>query len=282
MARQKRTKQQRYADLMAKLPDFTLMDDTFMSAFFNEQNECTELVLRIILKKDDLKVIESKTQFVISSLKGRSARLDIKAVDSKGVHYDIEIQNANDGADVKRTRFNHSMMDSNFLKKSDEYTDLPETYVIFITENDVLKGNKPIYHIEKTILETSDLFDDNQHTIYVNSSFKSEDDLGKLLQDFKNSDFATMNYKTLSERAEYLKTNGGNGMSEFLENFIEEEIEERLEKAKDDTKKETIAEKNKEFAIKLLKSSQMSNLEISLMTDIALKEIEELAKEFRK
>lgn len=274
MARKKRTREERYADLMARLPNFTLMDDTFMSAFFNEQNECTELVLRIILKKDDLRVTESKTQFVISSLKGRSARLDIKAVDSKGVHYDIEIQNANDGADVKRTRFNHSMMDSNFLKKSDEYTDLPETYVIFITENDVLEGNEPIYHIEKTILETNKLFDDKQHTIYVNSSYKSEDELGKLMQDFKNSNFATMNYKTLSERAEYLKQNRGNGMSEFLATFIEEEIEDRLEERENAMRKEIV--------INLLNSTTLSKSEIALNAKVTLKEVEEIAKEIQR
>lgn len=160
------------------------------------------------------------------------------------------------------------------MKKSDEYADLPETYVIFITENDVLEGNEPIYHIEKTILETNKLFDDKQHTIYVNSSYKSEDELGKLMQDFKNSDFATMNYKTLSERAEYLKQNRGNGMSEFLETFIEEEIEDRLEEA--------VNNKSKEIAINLLKSTKLSESEIASNSGLLLQYVEELSKEIRK
>ena len=48
---------------------------------------------------------------------------------------------------------------------------MPETYIIFITSNDVLKGGLPIYTIERTIQETGALFKDKAHIVYVNGSY---------------------------------------------------------------------------------------------------------------
>ena len=35
---------------------------------------------------------------------------------------------------------------------------LPETYVIFITEHDVIGKGEPIYRVERKILETDEIF----------------------------------------------------------------------------------------------------------------------------
>ena len=43
----------------------------------------------------------------------------------------------------------------------------PETYVIFITEHDVLKGGLPLYHINRKIEENGMTFCDESHIIYV-------------------------------------------------------------------------------------------------------------------
>lgn len=52
--------------------------------------------------------------------------------------------------------------------------ELPETYVIFITENDVLGKGKPIYHINRVIEETGDFFHDSSHIIYVNGACRDD------------------------------------------------------------------------------------------------------------
>ena len=46
---------------------------------------------------------------------------------------------------------------------------MPETYIIFITSNDVLVGGLPIYTIERTVQETGKLFNDKAHIVYVNA-----------------------------------------------------------------------------------------------------------------
>ncbi len=51
---------------LEKLRSLTLMDDGFFSICFADDTACAELVLRILLDKDDLKVTSVKTQYRIS------------------------------------------------------------------------------------------------------------------------------------------------------------------------------------------------------------------------
>lgn len=44
----------------------------------------------------------------------------------------------------KRARYNCSMMDANMIAHGENFEALPKIYIIFITENDVLKRNLPI------------------------------------------------------------------------------------------------------------------------------------------
>lgn len=81
---------------------------------------------------------------------------------------DIEVQRDNDGADVRRARYNSGMLDTRLLEKGRPYSDLVDSYVIFITEHDVLKRDLPIYHITRKIDETVESFGDGTHIIYVN------------------------------------------------------------------------------------------------------------------
>ena len=84
--------------------------------------------------------------------------------------------------------------------------DLPETFVIFITESDVIGKGKPIYRIERKIEETDELFSDGEHIIYVNGDDKNAStELGKLMQDFFCTNANDMHYKELAEKVRYFK-----------------------------------------------------------------------------
>ena len=126
-------------EYLAEIERMRLMDDTFMSKCLENAPECIELMLQIILGKKDLKVIKSQTEYPIKSLQGRGVRFDVFARDSEGREYDIEIQRADRGAEPKRARYNSALIDANALKSSDDFGKLRDTYVIFITENDVMK-----------------------------------------------------------------------------------------------------------------------------------------------
>ena len=75
------------------IKDKCLMDDKFMSVVFKDFPEGVELVLRIILDIPDLVVNKSTTQLTMTNLLGRTVRIDVFATDSKGVRYNIEVQN---------------------------------------------------------------------------------------------------------------------------------------------------------------------------------------------
>ena len=220
--------------IISKIKDFTLMDDNFMTVFFNDDLECTEYVLRIILGIPDLRVTEAKSQYTIANLKGRSARLDVRALDSSGKVYDIEIQRTDKGAGAKRARYNSALMDADSSVAGEDTEKLPETYVIFITENDVFGGKLPLYHIDRTIRELGRPFDDKSHIIYVNGEYRGDDPIGSLMHDFSCRKADDMKSAVLADKARQLKENeqGVKRMCRAVEELIEEEKQEdRIETA---------------------------------------------------
>ena len=94
--------EEKNTERMEAINKFTLMDDTFMTQVFSGDLECTEELLKIILKRNDLSVIKSVTQLTIGNLFGRSVRLDIYANDATGKQYDIEVQQDDSGAVPER------------------------------------------------------------------------------------------------------------------------------------------------------------------------------------
>ena len=223
----KETADKKHEEDLRRIANFRLMDDDFMTKCFEESPECVELVLKIILGRNDLKVIDVHTQWFVKNLLKRSVRLDILATDSQSKKYNIEIQREDKVAGRKRARYNSSSMDSIFLETGADFSELPETYVIFITENDVLGKGYPLYHIERCIMETGENFGDESHILYVNGSRKDDTPLGKLMQDFSNTDPHSMNYKVLSERTRYFKEEGGvTVMCRAMEEMRKEALEE--------------------------------------------------------
>ena len=183
------------------IEEFCLLDDEFMSEFFEGRPKCIELVLQIILAKPDLKVKEVHTQVTFANINGKSVRLDVVAEDSSGKNYDVEIQRENKGAISKRARCHSSMIDSKTIKKGTDYNNIRDSYVIFVTEKDIFGLGKPLYHIERIILEVNELFNDGAHIIYANGAYRDDTPLGKLMHDFACKDPSEMNYKMLADRS---------------------------------------------------------------------------------
>lgn len=193
---------------MQRLRGLRLIDDDFMNACFDGYNEGAELLLKIILGKPDIRVKSVKTQTSMKNLLGRDIRLDIDAGDESGKEYDIEVQRADKGADRKRARYHSAILDAHSLKPGDDFDDLPETFVIFITENDVIGDDEPIYVIDRQITTTGKAFDDGEHIIYVNGADKNAStELGKLMHDFFCTDPDDMHYKELADKVRYFKEN---------------------------------------------------------------------------
>ena len=210
---------------LERLRSFRPIDDTFMRRLFKNNIELAQLVLRIILDKPDLKVTSVETQVDMKRVTGaRSLCLDAEAVDSENKKYDIEVQKASSGARPKRARYHSSVMDVENLDANQDFEDLPETYVVFITEHDIYKQGKPYYLIERMNFTTGEPFEDDTHILYVNSDYSGNDDFGKLMHDFKCSNPDDMHFDLLRERSKYYKESkeGVAEMCQIMEDMREE------------------------------------------------------------
>ena len=252
----------RYERYKGILKDLTIMSDVFMRNVFKKR-ECTEYVLQVIMDKKDLKVIDQVLQKDYKNLQGRSAILDCVARDSEGKQMDVEIQQDNEGASPKRARYHSGLMDMNTLNPGQDFDDLPESYVIFITRDDALGYGLPIYHVDRKIEEVSENFKDEAHIIYVNSQIKDETELGKLMHDFSCTDPKDMYYKILADRVRYFKEDeeGVLTMCREMENM----------------RKESSHEKAVEIAKRMLASGKLTYEDIAVFTDLTLEEIKALA-----
>ena len=214
---------------LPQIQKMRLLDDDFMRAAFDNNIEGTETVLQIIMGKKDLKVQHVAAQRELKNIYGRSVRLDVYATDNTGKRYDIEIQRADEGAGEKRARYNQSIMDTNHLPAGADPKSLPEVYIIFFTERDVRGKGLPIYHIERVITETGELFDDGEHIIYVNGAYEGEDTaLGSLIADFRESDPNKVRNESLAQRMKYLKESeeGVSHMCRIMEDIVKKERQE--------------------------------------------------------
>lgn len=218
----------RHARYREIIQSFTLMDDVFMTAVFQDSLPCVDLVLQIILDRPNLRATRVVTQHTMKNLHGHDVRLDIHAF-ADGQEFNIEIQRAKKGAAPRRARYHSSIMDANALPEGADYKKLPESYVIFITETDVLGKGKPLYEIERVIKGDGDSFNDGAHIVYVNSAIAdTETPLGRLMHDFRCARPEEMYYDVLAERTGRFKTSeeGVIGMKSAWEQFKEEFKEE--------------------------------------------------------
>ena len=221
---------ERYRQVLARL---TLMSDIFMRNVLKKP-ECAEYVLQVIMDNPTLKVTDLVIQKDYKNLQGRSAILDCVVQDATEAQFNVEIQQENEGASPKRARYHSGLMDMNILNPGEDFEKLPETYVIFITKDDVLKKNLPIYHVERIIGETKEAFNDGTHIIYVNSKICDDTKLGRLMHDFHCQNASEMYSPVLAARVRELKeTLGGERMCEEMEKIYSEGIESgELKKAK--------------------------------------------------
>lgn len=216
---------------LRRLRECTPMDDEFMRCLFKDNIPLVQLVLRIITGKDDLEIVECRTQKDMKRLAGaRSVCLDAYGTDSADKKYDLEIQRASKGARPHRARYHSSVMDIENLDAGQEFEELPDTYTIFITEEDFFGKGEAVYPVERINLVTGSSFEDGEHIVYVNGAYRGDSAIGKLMHDFNCAKAEDMNYDLMAERTRYLKENpeGVKEMSAIMEEMCNETAENTI------------------------------------------------------
>ena len=212
--------------------ELTLFDDDLMSRVFDKNIKATELLLRIILgKKVKVISVTGQNEMKNHQVGGRNITLDVDAMDENGEEIDIKVQGNSEGAHVRRARYHSSMVDSRMLKEGQAFRELKDSYVIFIYKHDKFRKGLPLYHVDRYVGETNEQFRDGSHIIYVNGNYKGNDEIGQLMQDFREKNPECMYYTELAESVKHFKEKEGGHeeMSEIVERYINERVEERVE-----------------------------------------------------
>lgn len=83
-----------------------------------------------------------------------------------------------------------------------------------------------MYHIDRYIRETDELFDDGSHIIYVNGSYKGNDEIGQLMRDFHQTNPENMHYEALAQGVKHFKETeeGREQMCEAVEKYGDERV----------------------------------------------------------
>lgn len=203
------------------------------------------------------------------SAASRSIKLDVRAEDADGKLYNIEIQRSDRGAGAKRARFHSSALDGGMLDKSQDFSELADTYVIFFTEKDTFGAGIAMYHVERKIEELDNrYFGDGSHIIYINGAYRDTSTLiGKLIHDFYCDKAGDMYLPPLAEKVRYYKEDeeGNGSMCRIVEEEVRRGEERGARKANIKTALAMI-QKNMSFEV------------ISEITGLSISEIEKLAE----
>ncbi len=189
----------------------------------------TQHTLRVVTGIDGLRAVRQETQRDLKRLAGaRSVELDVWAVDSQGRWHDIEVRRGN-SARPRRARYHSAAMDVEALGAGDEPEGLPEQWVIFLMEGDPFGRGAGTYLFRRREVGVAGLeLGDGTAVLYVNGAYEADDELGRLVHDFRQSDPDAMLDPLVSERVRYLKRTpeGVRQMCEVFEEIRREGIEE--------------------------------------------------------
>jgi len=202
--------------------------DDLMFRKMAEHKEFCEEILRVILGDQKLVVTDNMQQFDIKNLQGRSVILDAKCITGDGRYINIEVQKANDDNHLKRVRYNASVLTANVTESGKQFEFVPDVCIIFISAFDLFKGNLPLYHVKKVVMETEQIIEDGLTEIYVNSAVDDGSKLARLMKVFtKNDVYDEADFPVTSEiKARFKKDEGGSAkMDATLQKWMQESEE---------------------------------------------------------
>lgn len=165
--------------------ELTFTDDGMFQAVLRNKEICAELVERLLhIKVGHIEYPElEKPIKPFYTTKG--VRLDVYLKDEDKI-IDVEMQSSPQEALGKRTRYYQSMIDMDSLMKGQDYTELKESYVLFICKNDpFFKDNEkknpyglPCYTFQNICKENAivNLNDKSLKVIYNASAYSQEKD----------------------------------------------------------------------------------------------------------
>jgi len=166
------------------LQDLTIKDPFMFAATMSDETQC-KTFLAIVLETEilEVSVVTEKTLYYHPEYHG--VRLDVLAVENGTKRrFNVEMQVRDNKNIPKRSRYYHAQLDMDALLKGFDYTELPDTYVIFICDYDPVGDELYRYTIMNRCEENGKHILDGNHTIWLSTKGTNASDEPKELVDF--------------------------------------------------------------------------------------------------
>ena len=199
--------------------DLTITDDFMFCKVMSDPDICKELLeILLHIKIERLEFQEPQKSFKLTS-ESRGIRLDVYVKDSNRV-FDIELQTTNERNLELRTRYYQGVMDISELKKGELFSNMKESYIIFICMFDPFGADIPIYTVKQTFAENDKLiFNDKTHKIFYNvKAFEkiANDVETKAFLEYLCKHQPTSKFTDTLERAVYRNRNNQNWRKDYM------------------------------------------------------------------
>ena len=167
-----------------KLQELTIKDNFMFGAVMAGEENCRrflELVLEMPIER--VEMIKEKSLSYHPEYKG--VRLDIYAKDWKNTRYNVEMQVKKTTDLGKRSSFYHSQMDMEMLASGRPYTELADSFVIFLCDFDPFGENRYRYTFQNICKESKALYlGDGKVTMFLSTKGRNEGEVPQALVKF--------------------------------------------------------------------------------------------------
>ncbi len=229
--------------------ELTFTDDfMFCEVLRNHPELCLELAELVTGRKVQtirLPQAQRQEKFLYE---GKGVRFDVTFEDEAHTVYDIEMQTTLKETLNKRSRYYGSMLDMDHLRRGDRYSELPNTYIVFICLEDPFTENIARHTFQEICLEQPDLkLEDGRSIIFINTKGENgasaelrefceflngrqsasdfTNAISKAVKDQKDDDAGRRRYMTLEEHYEEEREEGRKegmekGKSEMIQNAV--------------------------------------------------------------
>ena len=217
-----------------QVKNFRPIDDTFFEVLADDIGVCQEM-LRIILKDEKLIVKDVIVQSSERNLYGRSVRLDALCILGDERECNVELQRSNNDHHLKRVRFNASSITVRDSQTGEKFEKTIDLIVVYISEFDIFKRGRVIYHVDSVIRETQEKVDDGLERVFVNTVVKDGTTISEYMDCFLQKEVDNAKFPKLTNRVHYLKheVGGVNAVCEIMRKYSEEVAEKAYQQGEE-------------------------------------------------
>lgn len=199
-----------------RLQELTIKDDFMFGAVMVYEDMC-RCLLEMALGFSIERVEVCKEHSLIYHPEYKGVRLDVYARDENHTHYNVEMQVSRDVDLPRRSRYYRSQIDMELLLSGVSYSELPDSYVIFICDYDPCGREKYKYTFRNCCAEDSSLaLEEGSYTVYLSTCGKNDREVPKELVKFLR----------------YVKADLEESTGEFEDEFVKK-LQETVQKVKE-------------------------------------------------